>query len=319
MIEAVLSAALEAAPTRRTLSQLARDTNKALGLDWSDAKWRGVWKNHPAEAFLIKKKLGEALNQHQHGQKLHLNGALRGAIVSDVHAPYHDPRAIELAAQILAWWKPDVLVHNGDNVDFPGLSKFDQNPARKFRAQDEVDVWQTQVAIPFNQAVGRRCRKIVLPGNHDLRLLKLLWANPELFSVRSLHLPALLEVEKLGMEYVGHAVMFNGSLEASHGTRVSAQSGYSARAELAQRGYAHSTATGHVHRAGRHEFTLPNGTLVVGQEVPCLCDLNPEYLINPNWAQGLVLLESDATRTSLWPVVFGDDYTCNIVGKKFSA
>lgn len=312
-----LALATEAAPTYRTLTQLARHVNKELGLEWSDAKWRGIWKQYPAEKFIIQKRLGEAQNLHIHGQKLHIQGNVRGVVVNDTHAPFHDRDAIALAAKVIKWWKPDLLVHNGDQCDFQGLSKFDQNPSRKFRAQDDVDQWQTQVAIPLNVAAGSQCRKVVLPGNHDLRLLKLLWQHPDLFSVRSLHLPALWMVDKLGMEYTGYAVVIDDVLEISHGTKVSAHAGYAAKAELIKRGYSISTITGHVHRAGRHSFTRPYGGEVVGQESPCLCDLEPEYMVDPNWVQGLTLFEVRDRHVWTQAVEFTSDYRCHVDRKWF--
>jgi hypothetical protein len=243
---------------------------------------------------------------------------MKGAVVNDTHAPFHDPFAIKLASKVIKWWKPDVLVHNGDQSDFAGLSKFDQNPNRKFRMQDDVDQWQVEVAIPLNVAAGPGCRKIVLPGNHDLRVLKFMWQYPELFSVRSLHLPALFEVQKLGMEYVGYAVVIDNLIEISHGTKVSAYSGYSAKAELLKRGYSICTITGHVHRAGRHEYTPPYGNeIIVGQESPCLCSLTPDDMVDPNWVQGLTLFEVKDRKVWIHAVVFNEDYTCHISGKWF--
>lgn len=316
-VDEAIALATTVASTHRTLVQVAAEVNHQLGLGWSDAKWRGIWKANPAAKFTVQKRLGESLNRHNHGQKLHIRGNVRGAIVNDTHAPYHDPNAIALATKVIKWWKPDLLVHNGDQCDFQGLSKFDQNPARKFRAQDDVDQWQTEIAIPLNMAAGTRSRKIVLPGNHDLRFLKLLWQNPELFSVRSLHLPALWEVDKLGMEYVGYGVVVDNLLEISHGTKVSVHAGYAAKAELLKRGYSISTATGHNHREGRHEYTRPYGGLVIGQEIPCLCNREPDYQVDPNWVQGLGLFDIKDGNLWLQSVTFTNDYLCNVGGKWF--
>lgn len=316
-VDEALALAKEVAPTYRTLVQVADHVNQRLGLDWSAAKWRGLWKQYPAARFIIQKRLGEAFNRHTHGQKLHIAGDTRGAIVSDEHSPHHDANAIALAAKVLKWWKPDVLVHNGDQCDFAGISKFDQNPARKLRAQDDVDLWQTDIAIPLNVAVGNRCRKIVLPGNHDLRMLKFLWEHPEFFSVRALHLPALWEVEKLGMEYVGYAVVIDGLLEISHGTKVSIHAGYAAKAELVKRGYSISTATGHNHREGRHEQRTPYNGLVVGQEIPCLCSTEPDYQVDANWVQGFGLFEVRNHKLWIQAITITEDYRCNVGGKWF--
>jgi predicted phosphodiesterase len=316
-VEQALSAALLAAPSCQTLIQTARNANEALGLDWSDAKWRGIWKQYPGDAFLVRKKLGESLSRHIHNQKLHLQGDMKGATVSDAHAPYQDDRAIALAAKVLKWWKPEVLVHAGDNIDCAAISKFDSNPSRVYSIPEEVDTWQSRVFIPLKVATGPKCRQIVLPGNHDLREERWLWRHPELFGLRELNLPALLGAQQLGFEYVGYAVVINNQLEVSHGTRVSAQSGMSARGELLKRAFSISTLTGHVHRAGRHEYQPAYASLVVGQENPCLCSLEPDYLTDPNWVQGMTLWS--IFRGNLWiqAVTFNRDYTCMVDGRWF--
>lgn len=313
-VEEALNAALEAAPSSQTLIQTARKSNEALGLDWSDAKWRGIWKSHPGEAYLVQKKLGEDLKRHVHGQKIHLAGDCRGATVNDPHAPYQDDNAIALAAKVVKWWKPDYLIHAGDGSDFPGLSCFDQNPAREFRMQDDVDIWQARVFIPLKVAVGPKCRVYVLPGNHDLRVLKLMWDKPELFSVRNLHLPALLGAAELGFEYVGYAVVVDDLLEISHGDKAGL---HPARAELMKRGFSISTLTGHVHKADRHEYKPPYGPLRVGVSSPALCTLAPEYMVDPNWTQGLTLWEIRHHTLWIQAVVFNPDYTCTIGDKRF--
>lgn len=146
-------------------------------------------------------------------------------------------------------------------------------------------------------------------------MLKFLWQHPDLFNVRALQLPALWELDKLGMEYAGYVVLSN-LLEVSHGTKTSPHAGYAAKAELLKRGYSISTATGHVHRAGRHEQMTPYNGLLIGQEVPCLC-LDPDYMVDPNWAKGFALLEIKRQNLWLQAVTITSDYRCCVNGKWF--
>ena len=44
-VEEALDAALQIAPACRTLRQVAGEVNESLGLDWTAAKWRGIWKH----------------------------------------------------------------------------------------------------------------------------------------------------------------------------------------------------------------------------------------------------------------------------------
>lgn len=314
--EEAIAAIARLAPQYRTLAQLGRAVNETLGLEWSDAKWRGLWKDKPTARFTAEKLLGTG-QVRRFGETLRIPGNTRAVVVNDVHAPYQDDNAIALAAKVVRWWRPDLLVHNGDNNDFPGLSsKFSPNPARKFRAQDEVEIWQRHVALPLLEASGSHCRTVVLPGNHDARLLRLLREQPDLFSIKSLQLPALWELDKLGMDYAEYAVVLDGLLEISHGTKVAAEAGYAVKNELAKRHWAISVMIGHTHRSGGTSAKVGN-RWVYGREVPCLCDLHPEYMVDPNWSLGLALCEVRGGRVNIMPVDFYEDYTCCVAGKWF--
>ena len=59
----------------------------------------------------------------------------------------------------------------------------------------------------------------------------MLWANPELFSVRALQLPELWQTDQLGMEYAAMPSWSTTGWRTAT-ARVSAMSGYAAKAEL---------------------------------------------------------------------------------------
>ena len=79
-----------------------------------------------------------------------------------------------------------------------------------------------------------------------------------------------------------------GRLLIRHGEVVRKHSAYTARAELEREFHAISVMTGHTHRGGSHYVTTRAG-LRQAHECFCLCRLDPPYLQNPNWQQGIVL------------------------------
>jgi predicted phosphodiesterase len=207
--------------------------------------------------------------------------------LSDVHVPYQDSYAVGLAFQIVRRVKPDAVNVIGDLADFYKLSRFDKDPDA-FDLQDELDG-----ARRFFILLRRVHRGTVrfLPGNHELRLHKYLNRNPELHGLEVLTIPNLLKLEEYDVEYFDHEIeIVPGRLVAKHGDVVRKYAGYSAKGELERDGYGISTITGHTHRLASVHSTY-RGERVVGIENGCLCDLNPEYVRNPNWQHGLSIVE----------------------------
>jgi hypothetical protein len=308
-----LAEAIRLAPLCRTQAEVGRRVNETLGQEYSEATWRGLFKNHPEARERVRKTLGTAV--HRGPSVATVEGNVKGAVTNDVHVPFHDRDALRLAAKVLEWWKPDVHVMAGDHLDCYSLSTYDKNPERTENLQDEVDAWHCEVVAPLSAAVGKKCKQFYLPGNHEQRLRKHLWRNPQLFGLRSIELANLLELTRYGIEYAESAVNFPGILEVSHGTKVSREPGASARAELHDRYYSISTITGHVHRAGKVTVDTPQGVLI-GQESPCLCIRDMEYVLRPKWTQGLTLFAIDKGRLWVEAVAFDSrDYTCMVGGK----
>ena len=168
-------------------------------------------------------------------------------------------------------------------------------------------IFNTNVVAPINHAVGKKCRKIFLPGNHKARLQKFLWTHPELFSLRDLELRNVLKLSNYGIEYAAYSVQFGDVLEVSHGTRVNKWAGMSAKAEQELRRYSMSTITGHVHRSGTFKTKVGNEWRT-GQESPCLCTLKPEYMRNPDWQQGITLFTVTDKMCRIYPVEFSGQF-----------
>lgn len=330
---AAFAKAVELAPQLERMAYLSRAVNDALGLDWSDAAWRGLLQRNPETKERLTKLLGTAAVATHPIARIH--GDARGIVFSDIHAPFHDKRALALAAQVAKWWRPTVAIWNGDDLDCYRLSRYSQNPDRTERLQSEIDLWHIEVVAPLLAVLppspkgpaatpvtlsDGTCRKFKLPGNHEARLAALLWANPGLFGIRALELPVLLELGRLGIEYAELKVLFDDVLEVSHGTRVRPHAGSSAKAECEKRRFGISTITGHVHRAGYYTTRTARGW-VKAQEAPCLCRLDPEYTDDPDWVdwtQGVTLFEIRDGKLRIDVVEFFADYTCLVGGRYFT-
>lgn len=210
--------------------------------------------------------------------------------ISDLHIPYHDPHAWQLTLGIVSLVKPTKVNILGDALDFYQLSTFDKDPKQleNGRLQEDFDQW-FRMARDLQRAAPDACKFTFLPGNHEDRLRRYLNRNPELYGLRALELPSLMRLDELGIEYFESEVeIIPGLLVGKHGEVVRKDSGYSARGELEREKYAISTITGHTHRLGTH-YARTRLRVVKAHENGCLCLLNPEYVKNPNWQQGLTI------------------------------
>lgn len=210
--------------------------------------------------------------------------------LSDLHIPYHDPHAWQLALNIVAAVKPTGINLLGDMADFYRLSVYDKDPKRfeDGGLQEELDQWY-RMARELQRAAPEGCRYRYIIGNHEDRLRRYLNRNPELYGLRALEIPSLFRLAELGIEYCdGEIEIVPGYLVGKHGDVVRRDSAYSAKGELEKERYAISTITGHTHRLGTHYVRTRRG-VVKAHENGCLCLLDPEYVKLPNWQQGITM------------------------------
>lgn len=211
--------------------------------------------------------------------------------LSDLHIPYFDPFAWQLTLNIVKEVKPTKINILGDALDFYQLSTFDKDPKQleNGRLQEDFDKW-FYMATMLQSVAPETCEYTYLPGNHEDRLRRYLNRNPELYGLRALELPSLMRLDDLGIQFHESEVeIVPNLLVGKHGDVVRKDSGFSAKGELEKEKYAISTITGHTHRLGTH-YARTRTRVVKAHENGCLCLLNPEYVKNPNWQQGVTMV-----------------------------
>ena len=107
-------------------------------------------------------------------------------VISDQHAhpDYNNDRADWLGSYIKDT-KPDVVVNIGDAADMPSLSGFDKGKAsfsgRSYEADIEAHLdFQERLWAPSKKTKKKQPYKVILHGNHENRLRKVLEYQPEL-------------------------------------------------------------------------------------------------------------------------------------------
>lgn len=222
-------------------------------------------------------------------------------IAGDIHFPYQDDKAIDAFLDFIASKRIDIIILNGDILDFYDVSSFDKRPDRINSLQKELDL--SYKFMSELRAMKPEAKIVFVKGNHSYRVERYLMKHPELYSLNNLKLPNLLRLDELGIEYQDKEYRL-GSLKIIHGDMVRKFSGYTARGELEKHDC--SGVNSHTHRLSCYYYKTPERYLA-WFEAGCLCDINPEYVDNPNWQQGFLYgyIEKDSFAVTPIPIVDG--------------
>lgn len=223
-------------------------------------------------------------------------------VLSDIHFPYQDDKALKAVYKFLEQHPVDTIILNGDILDFYDVSSFDKDPERINSLQKEINLAQKffKKLRDYLSPIGRI---VFVKGNHEQRIERYLKKHPELYSLDVLKLPNLLGLDKFNIEYKDKGFKL-GSLKIIHGTIVRKYAGYTAKAEMEKHDC--SGISAHVHRLSCYYYRTPERYLA-WYESGCLCNLNPEYVDNPNWSQGFLYgyVEKDSFAVTPIPIVDG--------------
>lgn len=211
-------------------------------------------------------------------------------VMSDIHIPYHDPRAIELALDWGVAHGINTIVLNGDIVDFYQLSKFTKDPTFR-RPKDEL-----MLVRDFMKGITTALPNVKVyykMGNHEERYENYLKVKaPELFDIADFKLDTILHLAEYGVEYVGGKKMIlAGNLPILHGHEFN---GVSASVNPARGLYLKtksSAVIGHLHTSSEHNETNLDNELSTTWSVGCLCNLHPEYAPYNKWNHGFLQIK----------------------------
>lgn len=247
------------------------------------------------------------------------NSAVKVGIIADIHFPFQSDVHLERATDIFREEKPDVIVVNGDLVDFFGISKYNTNPSLDFLMKAEIPM-----AKDFLFELRRdhpQATIVMVEGNHEFRIRSFLINNarPLYQILKDLMpddiLPTLLDMPKLNIEWVGtnpNAAKWTDTffhvddIKIGHFDKVSnpvIPGGMTVRQLMAKGGGSYVQA--HIHRAAIIYNTDFEGTITWGMETPCLA-ANPHYRGYVNWARGVSFLNKHKGRWQPHLIVFND-------------
>ena len=215
-------------------------------------------------------------------------------IVRDIHLPYHDIDAIEIALEKAYKNGVDSIYLNGDILDFYQVSRFTKEGGA-MSIKEERDM--------FFEFIGWIKSNFDVPiyfkaGNHEERLAKYINDKaPDLAQLPELTLSGFLKLDDLGVQFVdGRQKAMMGKLIVVHGhefgesifSPVNPARGLFLRAKS-------TTLAGHNHQTSEHhENNLKNDSMACFS-TGCLCQLTPNYrpFAYTKWNHGFAIVEID--------------------------
>lgn len=246
----------------------------------------------------------------------------RIGIISDVHIPYHDLEALNVALNEFKRVKVDTIVLNGDIIDCYNLSRWEKDPNKRNHA------YEMELLTIFLDDLIKMFPKVEIVfklGNHSERYEKFIYAkSPEFVGMHVMTWKHLLNLRfqnctscegtgvlkgvdcpncekgrmavnvSRGIHLVkGKRVIKAGKLNICHGHEWN---GVSSPVNPA-RGYALKAKTnviaGHLHQSSEHIESDMNGKISGAWSVGCLCDMHPDYAPLNKWNHGFAWVEVD--------------------------
>ena len=202
--------------------------------------------------------------------------------LTDVHFPYHDEKAVDLAFRFAKRIQPDTII-TSEFHDFYSVSRFLKDPTRIDTLQDEIDGVNDLYATLRKYCPNSRI--ILLNSNHLVRLSKYIKSNaPGLHSLRDLKLKNLLKFKENGIIFKENHTHRNFLFK--HGDLVRK---YTSAMEFARENM--SGQSGHTHKIANFYTTKRSGSYS-WSECGCLCDPKQEYMEGAvaDWQQGFGLV-----------------------------
>ncbi len=236
-------------------------------------------------------RLPTGITSFEHWSTVKLSGPCKALVLSDIHVPYHDREAIEIACDQL----PDatLVILNGDTMDCYEQSEFVKDP-RLIDFPGALDKGRQFVRWIRNRFP--KAKIIYKMGNHDERLERYFFTRaPAVIGVSDFELQTLLRLEANEVEHVGERRPIKvGKLNIIHGHeyRFAISNPVSPARGLFNRAQGQALC-GHFHQWSNHSARDINGTVISTFSTGCLCQLHPEFLPLNNWSHGAATVKVD--------------------------
>ncbi len=121
-------------------------------------------------------------------------------ILSDIHMPYQDSEACEVAMRFAVDYRPNTIYLNGDTIDFFAISRWERDPEKRDLSGE------LQAGRQFLKHLRELFPDALIywkNGNHEDRWEHYLWNKaPELCGVSDFELKNILRFSEYGVQFV---------------------------------------------------------------------------------------------------------------------
>lgn len=219
-------------------------------------------------------------------------GAGKWLNLADIHAPFHDVRAVEAALAHGQKEKCTGVLLDGDFQDCQAVSYWPSVIRKDFMGE-------VMVVISLLDLISKEfpnAKKVYKPGNHEYRLPRYFAQHcPDMLISPVAAMESLIDFESRGYEFLDYyQLVYAGKLPILHGHEMRGISTVVNQARgLLLKTKSHAMC-GHFHRTSEHTDTNIKDEYLTTWSVGCLCNLHPDY--NPyggNWNWGFAIIEVD--------------------------
>ena len=246
----------------------------------------------------VKRRFPNGLRHNKDFGAYPLRGVKRALLLFDVHAPYHDEEALELAVQHGVDSECDCVILVGDFMDFYACSFWEKDPRQRDFA-GELNTGREMLKSIREAFPGKQI--IYKLGNHEERYERWMIAKaPELLGVEDFQIQKLLRLDELNIRIMDYrAPITLGKLNIIHGHEFgkSMTNPVNPSRGLFLKGKSNSIC-GHYHQSSSHNEKTIEQKIIGSWSSGCLCDMHPDYAPMNNWNHGFIEVEMD-----------GDDFT----------
>lgn len=215
-------------------------------------------------------QIPEGINQYETKWDVVKINISKAIALYDVHIPFHDKEALEIALRYgLDNGCKDVIIP-GDFADFFSVSDF-RRDVTLVQFREEIEIVKRNLEIIRNLFPGNIYFK---EGNHEERLESYLMARaPELLGIKDFYLKNVFGLKDLGIEYIGdkrplkidHLNIIHGhEFTYSSYNPVNPARGYFLKSKAICLG-------GHYHQTSEHTEMSLDGKLISVWSSGCLC------------------------------------------------
>lgn len=221
-----------------------------------------------------------------------IEGPQRVLLLNDIHIPFHDPEALEVALEHGLTQRPTMVILNGDIADHYSCSEYVKDPRVRDFPKEVLAV--KQFLSGLRKRLGKACRIVYKMGNHEERYNRMLvHRSPDLLGIPDFEWSSVFGLAENKIELVEHKRPIRlGKLNVIHGHEYTfaISNPVNAARGLFLRGKTHAIC-GHFHQSSNHSEKNLDGTVISTWSIGALCDLHPEYRPLNNWNHGFAFVE----------------------------